>query len=163
MPVAHAIYTNFPAAGLNSGPHLVIQPAIAIGISYHIKQQRCQPADIRSGKRGAAFIIIAIIGQGGVDGVNPLEMLRAQLIAAELNVACFDDDFDYSRYEATDIYEAIDDAETFLGELPDGALDDLDAYWLTLSKKQQNNVKQIANPLKDVLDTFNNRGDEIFE
>jgi hypothetical protein len=29
-----------------------------------------------------------------VDGVNPLEMLRVQLLAAELNVYYFDDEFD---------------------------------------------------------------------
>ena len=99
-----------------------------------------------------------------VDGVNPLEMLRAQLIAAELNYACFEDDFHYARYEAADIFGTMREAEAFLQRVYDAAgNEDLNAYWLTLTKKQQNNVKQIANPLKDVLDTFNNVDDEIFE
>jgi uncharacterized repeat protein (TIGR01451 family) len=54
------------------------------------------------------------------NGVNPLEMLRAQLTAAALNVFYFDGDFDYSRYEDDlcgygTIYEVIADAEAFLG------------------------------------------------
>ena len=96
------------------------------------------------------------------DGVNPLEMLRVQLLAAELNVACFDDDFDYSRYEDCDIFDCIADAETFLAGLPD----DLNTYWSDLGKAGQrkfrkDNADSLA--LKDVLDTFNNMGDEIFE
>ncbi len=103
-----------------------------------------------------------------VDGVNPLEMLRAQLLAAKLNVACFDDPFDYSRYnDGAGIQNTIEDAEALLlraynyGDVPSG--DDLDAFWSGLSKKQQNNVKQIANPLKDTLEEFNEMGEEIWE
>ena len=99
-----------------------------------------------------------------VDGVNPLEMLRAQLIAAELNYACFEDEYHYTRYEAADIFGTMRDAEAFLQRVynaPGG--NDLNAFWSSLSKKQQNNVKQIANPLKDTLEEFNAMGDEIFE
>ena len=96
------------------------------------------------------------------DGVNPLEMLRVQLLAAELNVACFDVDFDYNRYEDCDIFDCIVDAEAFLGDLPD----DLNTFWSGLGKAGQrefrkDNADSLA--LKDVLDTFNNMGDEIFE
>jgi uncharacterized repeat protein (TIGR01451 family) len=96
------------------------------------------------------------------NGMNPLEMLRAQLLAAELNVACFDEGFDYSRYEAADIYVVIVDSEVFLAPLPV----DLNAYWFSLGKAGQSafrkaNADSLA--LKDVLDTFNNMGDEIFE
>jgi len=67
------------------------------------------------------------------DGVNPLEMLRVQLLAAELNVACFDVYFDYGRYEKEDIFAAIEDAEEFLAGLPD----DLNTYWSGLGKAGQ--------------------------
>ena len=97
------------------------------------------------------------------DGVNPLEMLRAQLIAAELNYACFEEYFHYARYEAADIFGTMRDAEALLQRVYLAASDDLDAFWSSLSKKQQNNVKQIANPLKDTLEEFNEMGDEIFE
>jgi uncharacterized repeat protein (TIGR01451 family) len=98
------------------------------------------------------------------DGVNPLEMLRAQLIAAELNYACFEDDFHYTRYEAADIFGTMRDAEALLQRVYGAASgEDLNAFWSGLSKKQQKNVKQIANPLKDTLEEFNAMGDEIFE
>jgi len=91
--------------------------------------------------------------------MNQLEMLRAQLLGAELNIYYFDDEFDYSRYEATDIYVTIAAAEAFLKGLPD----DLDAYWSSLSKVEQRVLKEAIEPLKDALDEFNNIGDEIFE
>jgi archaellum component FlaG (FlaF/FlaG flagellin family) len=98
------------------------------------------------------------------NGVNPLEMLRVQLLAAELNYACSEDDFHYARYEAADIFGIMREAEAFLQRVYGAAgHENLNTYWSTLTKKQQNNVKQIANPLKDVLDTFNNMGDEIWE
>jgi len=98
------------------------------------------------------------------DGVNPLEMFRAQLIAAELNYACFEDDFHYTRYEAADIFGTIRDAEALLKRVYLAADDDdLNAFWADLSKQQQNNVKKIANPLKDTLEEFNEMGDEIWE
>ena len=94
------------------------------------------------------------------DGVNPLEMLRVQLLAAELNVACFDGDFDYNRYEGDlcgydTIYEVIDAAESFLStvEWPTDK-----AGWRELRK---NNADDLA--LKDCLEAFNDMGDEIFE
>jgi len=96
-----------------------------------------------------------------VNGMNPLEMLRAQLLAAELNVACFDDEFDYSRYDAVNIYDTIHNAEEFLDDFPD----DLNTYWSGLGKAGQRAFR-IAHAdslaLKDVLDTFNNMGDECF-
>jgi len=98
-------------------------------------------------------------------GVNPLEMLRAQLLAAELNVACFDTPFDYSRYEAADIYGTIRTAEALLQRVyaANGEnLDDLDIFWSGLSKRQQRSVRQEAQPLKDVLEAFNAMGDDIF-
>jgi len=98
-----------------------------------------------------------------VDGVNPLEMLRVQLLAAELNVACFDIDFDYSRYEGDlggygTIYEVIEAAEDFLSLNPP-------ELWPTDKAGQREFRKDNADSLalKDVLDTFNNMGDEIFE
>ncbi|MFX0005648.1 MAG: SdrD B-like domain-containing protein, partial [Candidatus Hermodarchaeota archaeon] len=100
------------------------------------------------------------------NGVNILEMLRAQLLAAELNIYYFDHIFHYIRYEITgyeSIFEVIDLAEIFLSSLPEGALDDLDAYWLSLSKQEQKELSQEAQPLEDALDTFNNMGDEIFD
>ena len=96
------------------------------------------------------------------DGVNPLEMLRVQLLAAELNVACFDGDFDYNRYEYEGdlcgydtIYEVIDAAESFLSTVvwPTDK-----AEWRELRK---NNADDLA--LKDCLEAFNDMGDEIFE
>jgi len=98
-----------------------------------------------------------------VDGVNPLEMLRAQLLAAELNVACFDVDFDYNRYEGDlgvydSIYDVIAAVEGFLStHLPES--------WPTNKKEQREFRKDHADllALKDVLDTFNNMGEEIFE
>ena len=97
------------------------------------------------------------------DGVNPLEMLRVQLLAAELNVACFDIDFDYSRYEGDlgsygTIYEVIEAAEDFLSLNPP-------ELWPTDKAGQREFRKDNADSLalKDVLDTFNNMGDEIFE
>lgn len=100
------------------------------------------------------------------DGVNPLEMLRAQLIAAELNFACFEDDFHYARYEAADIFGTMRAAEVPLRrvyEATDNDNDDLNAFWSKLSKQQQKIVKQITNPLKDILEEFNEMGDEIWE
>jgi uncharacterized repeat protein (TIGR01451 family) len=99
-----------------------------------------------------------------VDGVNPLEMLRAQLIAAELNVACFDVDFDYNRYEGDlgvygTIYDVIAAAETFLSSFSN----DLNTDWSELGKQDQKDCKKIANPLKDTLEEFNKMGDEIWE
>jgi hypothetical protein len=91
--------------------------------------------------------------------MNQLEQLRAQLLAAELNVYYFDDRFDYSRYTAADIFAIIEEAELLLSGLPL----DLDAFWSGLSKEEQNGYKQITDPLKDILDEFNNMGDEIFE
>jgi len=97
------------------------------------------------------------------DGVNPLEMLRVQLLAAELNVACFDVGFDYSRYEGDlggygNIYDVIVAAEDFLSLNPP-------ELWPTDKKEQREFRKDNADSLalKDVLDTFNNMGDEIFE
>ena len=97
------------------------------------------------------------------DGVNPLEMLRVQLLAAELNVACFDVDFDYNRYEGGlgvygTIYDVIDAVEDFLNIHPPES-------WPTDKKDQRDFRKLWADELelKDVLDTFNNMGDEIFE
>ena len=97
------------------------------------------------------------------DGVNPLEMLRVQLLAAELNVACFDIDFVYSRYEGDlggygTIYEVIEAAEDFLSLNPP-------ELWPTDKAGQREFRKDNADSLalKDVLDTFNNMGDEIFE
>jgi len=97
------------------------------------------------------------------DGVNPLEMLRVQLLATELNVACFDDDFDYSRYEGDlgiygTIYDVIVAAELFLISNPP-------ELWPTDKAGQREFRKDNADSLalKDVLDTFNNMGDEIFE
>lgn len=97
------------------------------------------------------------------DGVNPLEMLRVQLLAAELNVACFDVDFDYNRYEGDlgvygTIYDVIVAAEGFLTNYPP-------ELWPTDKKEQREFRKDNADSLalKDVLDTFNNMGDEIFE
>ena len=94
------------------------------------------------------------------DGVNPLEMLRVQLLAAELNVAYFDGDFDYNRYEGDlcgydTIYEVIDAAESFLSTVvwPTDK-----AGWRELRK---NNADDLA--LKDCLEAFNDMGDEIFE
>lgn len=100
-----------------------------------------------------------------VDGVNPLEMLRAQLIAAELNYMKFNGIFLYARYTAADITGTMRDAEAFLQRVYDsqGSNETLDDFWSNLNKKQQNNVKKIANPLKDILATFNEIGDWYWE
>lgn len=104
-------------------------------------------------------------------GVNPLEMLRAQLLAAELNVACFDDDFYYSRYEAADIFDTIAKAEAFLSSIYEGNItaernaDDLEGYWSALGKKGQREFRQVNADLlalKDILEAFNAMSDEIF-
>ena len=96
------------------------------------------------------------------DGVNPLEMLRVQLLAAELNVACFDVVYLYDRYERDlggydTIYEVIEAVELFLSDYPPES-------WPTNKKEQREFRKAHANSLalKDVLDTFNNMGDECF-
>jgi len=112
---------------------------------------------------GQPTLLTYLPGSGAeVNGMNPLEMLRAQLLAAELNVACFDVEFDYSRYDAANIYDTILDAEEFLDSL---GTDDLNTYWSNLGKAGQRAFR-IANAdslaLKDVLDTFNNMGDECF-
>ena len=97
------------------------------------------------------------------DGVNPLEMLRVQLLAAELNVACFDVGFDYSRYEGDlcsndTIYEVIVAAEDFLSLNPP-------ELWPTDKAGQREFRKDNADSLalKDCLEAFNDMGDEIFE
>ena len=98
------------------------------------------------------------------DGVNPLEMLRVQLLAAELNYACFNSRFNYSRYDGGAIFGTMREAEKLLHRAYYNAVaNDLNDYWSSLTKKQQNNVKKIANPLKDTLEEFNEMGDEIFE
>jgi hypothetical protein len=99
-----------------------------------------------------------------VDGVNPLEMLRAQLIAAELNYMCFNHIFFYARYTAADITGTMRDAEEFLQLVYDAAGNkDLNTYWSNLSKQEQKNAKDEANSLKKTLEAFNAMGDEIFE
>ena len=56
------------------------------------------------------------------------------------------------------------DAEALLQRVYGAASgEDLNAFWSGLNKKQQKNVKQIANPPKDTLEEFNAMGDEIFE
>jgi len=102
-------------------------------------------------------------------GMNPLEMLRAQLLAAELNVWKFDAMFDYSRYGEVgiyaDIYEAIDAAEAYLRNIYEtsGYGEDLEAYWESLSGEDRHAVAEEASYLYSLLDEFNNMGDEIFE
>jgi hypothetical protein len=96
--------------------------------------------------------------------MNQLEQLRAQLLAAELNIFYFDARFDYSRYDGylgiyADIYEVVAAAEAYLAPFPE----DLDSYWDGLSKSQQNVIKSESGELKDILDEFNNMGDGIFE
>jgi len=94
--------------------------------------------------------------------MNPLEMLRAQLLAAELNVACFDVNFDYSRYEGDlgdydTIYDVINAVDIFLNSYPPES-------WPT-DKAAQRAFRQThadSLSLKDVLNTFNNMGDECF-
>jgi len=111
---------------------------------------------------GTTILITYFPGSGAeVDGVNPLEMLRVQLLAAELNVACFDGIYLYSRYDGDlgdygTIYEVIAAVEEFLN-LPL-------AEWPLDKKEQRDFRKEYADELalKDVLDTFNNMGDECF-
>jgi hypothetical protein len=113
-------------------------------------------------------LLIYFPGSGAqANGVNPLEMLRAQLTAAALNVFYFNGDFDYSRYEDDlcgygTIYEVIAEAEAFLG----GLADDLNTFWSGMSKAEQREFrKEYADELalKDCLEAFNAMGDEIFE
>jgi len=98
-------------------------------------------------------------------GMNPLEMLRVQLLAAELNVHYFDAIFDYSRYGQVDIYATIDAAEAYLRYIYDdlGYGDDLEAYWESLTGEDRHVVAEEASYLYGLLDEFNNMGDEIFE
>jgi hypothetical protein len=100
----------------------------------------------------------------GKNKMNSLEMLRAQLLATELNIYYFDTWLNYANYEAVDIFEKVDEAENYLSGLYliIGS-DDLGSYWESRTKQEQNEINQIANPLKDVFDTFNNQGDEIFD
>ncbi|MHA2169835.1 MAG: SdrD B-like domain-containing protein [Candidatus Kariarchaeaceae archaeon] len=102
--------------------------------------------------------------------MNPLEMLRAQLLAAELNIYYFDKFLHYEFYEPVDIFGNVTAAEAFLAGIyqiiedhPDIEPNDLGAYWDSLEKPEQNGYKPIANPIKDYLDFFNNQGDEIFD
>lgn len=93
------------------------------------------------------------------DGVNPLEMLRAQLIAAELNYCCFNDTFCYMR-PGVDITGTMRRAEALLAAAHAAAGGwDLDAWWSDLSKKLQKRWRQAAQPLKDELASFNEIGD----
>ena len=97
------------------------------------------------------------------DGMNPLEMLGAQLIAAFLNVSCFDSLFDYNRYEGElcgydTIYDVIEAAAVFLGaNSPES--------WPTGKKDQRDFRKDNADELalKDCLEAFNTMGDEYWE
>ncbi|MHA2030747.1 MAG: DUF7507 domain-containing protein [Candidatus Kariarchaeaceae archaeon] len=105
----------------------------------------------------------------GKDKMNILEMLRAQLLATELNIYYFDTWLNYAHYEPINIFDRVADAEEFLNETyynitdAGGIADDLETYWESLSKQQQNLLRQIAEPIKNDLDTFNNQGDEIFD
>ena len=49
-----------------------------------------------------------------VDGLSPLEILSAQLIAFKMNYVCFEDSFHYARYEAANIFCTMRDAEALL-------------------------------------------------
>jgi len=70
------------------------------------------------------------VNDAQLGGVNPLEMLRAQLIASELNYACFEDGFHYARYEAANIFGTMRDAEILLQRVYRGASgEDLNAFW----------------------------------
>ena len=107
-------------------------------------------------------------GRGAEDnGVNPVEMLRAQLLAAELNYACYNAEMCYTRYTEADITGTMRQAEALLQRiyLDAGGTGnpDLDTWWSNLSKKQQRNVRQACEPLKEILADFNEIGDGYWE
>lgn len=119
-------------------------------------------------RRAPEMLLSFFPGRGAEDnGVNPVEMLRAQLIAAEFNFACYNGAMCYTRYTEADITGTMRQAEALLQRLYNDAggtgNPDLDSWWDGLSKKTQKNVRQACEPLKDILATFNEIGDGYWE
>ncbi|MGC9346253.1 MAG: hypothetical protein ACP5ER_05640, partial [Candidatus Bathyarchaeales archaeon] len=90
------------------------------------------------------------------DGMAQWEKVRVQLLAVELNIACFGLGTDYNfDYESTGIYDVISDAYDFLGEYMETTLRPGDKGW--------DEYMELGSEIYEALDDFNNMGDEVFE
>jgi len=90
------------------------------------------------------------------DGMAQWEKVRVQLLAVELNIACFGPGTDYNfDYESTGIYDVVNAAYDFLSEYAETTLSHGDEGW--------EDYMELGSEIYEALDAFNNMGDEIFE
>jgi len=165
---AEGLYEGDPVVSAISN-EVCIRTMCARTIGYwknHLEVWCDLPEDSMFLKEDEGTLLAYFPGNGIEEyGVNPLEMLRVQLLAAQLNYACFNSWFDYSRYDGGAIFGTMREAQAFLQHIYTLCSDpdpDLNAFWALLSNKEKARVRRVAQPLKDVLEAFNDMGDGCF-
>jgi len=127
-------------------------------IGYWKNHLEAWPEDFEfMGESNQTELLTYFPGRGAEeDGMAQWEKVRVQLLAVELNIACFGPGTDYNfDYESTGIYDVIDAAYDFLDTYMETTPCPGDEGW--------GEYMELGSEIYETLDAFNNMGDEVFE